>query len=83
MTTFPQTATLGHAAVYPARPIPPLHELRPVRKSSKRADATTRIHSIACSHDEFLAVCEFLAERRIGGVKPADKRPALPRHKAK
>jgi len=82
MTTFPQTATLGHAAVYPARPIPSLHALpRSLRK--RITGGATALHTIACSGEEFVAVCEFLAERRIGGVKPADKRPALPRHKAK
>jgi len=84
MTTFPQTATLGHAAVYPARPIPKLHELRSLGKPRKRgAGQATALRTIACDDEEFVAVCEFLAERRIGGVKPADKRPALPRHKAK
>lgn len=82
---FPDTVTLGHAAVHSARPIPSLHALpKSIRgRNSRRADKTTALHTIACSGEEFVAVCEFLAERRIGGVKPADKRPALPRHKAK
>jgi len=80
MTTFPQTATLGHAAVYPARPIPSLHAIpRSVRK--RNTGGATALHTIACNDEEFLAVCEFLAERRIGGAaKPAGK--GLRRNKA-
>ena len=86
MTTFPSTVTLGHAAVYPARPIPTLHAIpRSVRKPNKRrAGDTLALYTFCCTREEFIDCCEFLALRRIGGAtKPADKRPALPRHKAK
>lgn len=84
---FPQTVTqhLGHAQVYPARPIPPLHELRFVWQHTPAGSKRKRIQirHIACTEEEHLAVCEFLAERRIGGAaKPAGKRKAVPRNKA-
>lgn len=78
--SFPNTVTLGHAAVYPARPIPPLHELRSVRKPRGRASKTQALHTLACSGEEFVAVCEFLAERRIGG---ATKGKTVSRNQAK
>lgn len=80
MTTFPQTATLGHAAVYPARPIPKLHELtdRPVRRPASGGTIKARV--ILCTNEEHHWVSEALAKRRMGA---ATKRKALPRHKAK
>lgn len=85
MTTFPQTATLGHSSFVPHQPAKPLPKLHAIPRSLRKRNTggATALHTIACNDEEFLAVCEFLAERRIGGVKPADKRPALPRHKAK
>lgn len=73
MTTFPQTATLGHAAVYPARPIPSLHAIpRSLRK--RNTGGATALHTIACSGEEFVAVCEFLAERRSRIIQRRAKR---------
>lgn len=78
---FPDTVTIGHAQVYPARPIPSLHAIhRSLRK--RNTGLTKSLHTIACDEDEFFAVCEFLAERRIGGAKPAGKRKGLRGHKA-
>lgn len=86
MTTFPQTATLGHASFVPhqpAKPLPKLHAIRSARSTDLRKHSP---FTIAATPEEFVWVCKALAKRRLRQAErrmDSLKRPALPRHKAK